>query len=70
MKSAADAEASVNEFERLFGTRQKAREAALGITDHIMTCMGKAIENAPTDGHRAQPEEASDSKKTDPAVVK
>jgi hypothetical protein len=52
VKSAADAEAAVAEFERLFGSRQKAREAALGITDHIMTCMGKAIENAPTDGHR------------------
>lgn len=55
VKSAADAEAAVAEFERLFGTRQRAREAALGITDHIMTCMGKAIENAPTEGHRVQP---------------
>lgn len=62
VKSATDAEASINEFERLFGSRQKAREAALGITDHIMTCMGKAIENAPTDGHRAQPAEAPEVK--------
>ena len=67
VKSAADAESSVNEFERLFGTRQKAREAALGITDHIMTCMGKAIENAPTDGHRAQPPEPSYAKSPNPA---
>lgn len=62
VKSAADAEASVNEFERLFGSRQKAREAALGVTDHIMTCMGKAIENAPTDGHRAQAVESEEAK--------
>lgn len=61
VKSATDAEASINEFERLFGSRQKAREAALGITDHIMTCMGKAIENAASDGHRVR-EEKPDAK--------
>jgi len=70
VKSANDAEASVNEFERLFGSRQKAREAALGITDHIMTCMGKAIENAPTDGHRAQPTESHETKSSDPVGAK
>jgi len=69
VKSATDAEASINEFERLFGSRQKAREAALGITDHIMTCMGKAIENAPTDGHRAQPAETPEVQSPAPAVA-
>lgn len=61
VKSAQDADNSIKEFEMLFGSRQKAREAALGITDHIMTCMGKAIENAPSDGHRVR-EEKSDAK--------
>lgn len=63
VKSSQDAEAAISDFERLFGSRQRAREAALGITDHIMTCMGKAIENAPTDGHRALPDEAAGSQK-------
>ena len=61
VKSAQDAENSIKDFEQLFGSRQKAREAALGITDHIMTCMGKAIENAPSDGHRVH-EERQDAK--------
>ena len=69
VKSATDAESSINEFERLFGSRQKAREAALGITDHIMTCMGKAIENAPTDGHRDQSAEKPEVKTPEPVAA-
>jgi len=46
VKSQADAEASVAEFKDLFGSTENAREAATTITDHIMTCMGKAIEKA------------------------
>jgi hypothetical protein len=52
VRSEADAEKSVAEFEKLFGTAQKARQAATSIPDHIMTCMGKAIEGSDTDGHR------------------
>ena len=62
VKSAQDAENSVKDFEQLFGSRQKAREAALGVTDYIMTCMGKAIENAPSDGHRVEQPEREDAK--------
>ena len=58
VKSEADAEKSVHDFEQLFGGTQKAREAATSITDHVMTCMGKAIENASTDGKRAAPSPA------------
>ncbi|MFM8442969.1 MAG: hypothetical protein ACKN9W_06445 [Methylococcus sp.] len=53
VKSEADAEKSIAEFEKLFGSVQKARQAATSIPDHIMTCMGKAIEGSDTEGHRA-----------------
>jgi hypothetical protein len=53
VKSSADAEQGIAEFERLFGSAQKARQAATSITDHIMTCMGKAIEGGDTGGHTA-----------------
>lgn len=55
VKSSADAERSVADFEKLFGSKQKARQAATSITDHIMTCMGKSIEGASSDGHRTMP---------------
>lgn len=51
VKSPADAEQAITEYQELFGSAKKAREAANGITDYIMTCMGKAIEGA--DGNRA-----------------
>lgn len=54
VKSSADAEKSIADFQQLFGSTQRAREAATSITDHIMTCMGKAIDNAPTDGQRVK----------------
>jgi hypothetical protein len=46
VKSPADAEKSIADFQALFGSAKKAREAATSVTDHIMTCMGKAIDNA------------------------
>ncbi len=52
VKSSTDAERSLKEFEQLFGSAQNARVAATSITDHVMTCMGKAIEGAETEGHR------------------
>lgn len=52
VKSSADAEKSVADFQQLFGSVQRAREAATSITDHVMTCMGKAIDGAASDGHR------------------
>ncbi len=54
VKSQAEAEQSLNDFTRLFGSPEAARVAATSITDHIMTCMGKAIDNSSTDGHRVQ----------------
>ncbi|MDD1649814.1 MAG: hypothetical protein LUO80_05400 [Methylococcaceae bacterium] len=53
VKSSADAENSIAEFEQLFGSKQQARQAATSITDHVMTCMGKSIEGASSDGHRS-----------------
>lgn len=53
VKSSADAEHSIAEFEQLFGSKQRARQAATSITDHVMTCMGKSIEGASSDGHRS-----------------
>ena len=54
VKSQAEAEQSLKDFTRLFGSPEAARVAATSITDHIMTCMGKAIDNSSTDGHRVQ----------------
>jgi len=54
VKSMADGEKAIAEFEQLFGSKQKAREAAASLPDHEMTCMGKAIENAESDGHRVK----------------
>lgn len=48
--SPAEAEKSLAEFEELFGSKQAAREAATNITNHNMTCMGKAIDHS--DGQR------------------
>ena len=59
VKSQADAEKSIADFEQLFGSKQKARQAAASLPDHEMTCMGKAIEGADSDGHRSMPEPAS-----------
>jgi hypothetical protein len=46
VKSPADAEKAITDYQELFGSAKKAREAATSITDHIMTCMGKAIDGA------------------------
>jgi endonuclease III len=46
VKSSGEAEKSVAEFQQLFGSAKKAQQAAASVTDHIMTCMGKAIETA------------------------
>ncbi|WP_045224723.1 hypothetical protein [Methyloterricola oryzae] len=44
VKSPTDAENATNEYKDLFGSVIQAREAAVGVTDHIMGCMGIAIE--------------------------
>ncbi len=50
INSPDEAEKSLAEFEDLFGSKQAAREAATNITNHNMTCMGKAIDHS--DGQR------------------
>ena len=45
-RSPSDADKAVADYQELFGSAQKARQAATSITDHVMTCMGKAIESA------------------------
>ncbi len=44
IKSPGDAEKSMEEYKDLFGSLTQAREAAVSVTDHIMGCMGVAIE--------------------------
>lgn len=44
VKSPGDAESATNEYKDLFGSVIQAREAAVSVTDHIMGCMGIAIE--------------------------
>ena len=43
-ESPADAEAVIAEYKEFFGSEKAAREAALRVTDHIMSCMGQAID--------------------------
>ncbi len=50
VSSPTEAEKTLAEFEELFGSKQAAREAATNITNHTMTCMGKAIDHS--DGQR------------------
>jgi len=45
-KSPTEAEQAVKDYQDLFGGIKEARAAANGVTDHIMGCMGKAIERA------------------------
>lgn len=40
----AEAEKTLETYKEFFGSQQGVREAALKVTDHIMTCMGEAIE--------------------------
>jgi hypothetical protein len=50
-KSSSEAEKTIADSQELFGSTQKARAAAISVTDHVMTCMGKAIESTgPQDG--------------------
>ncbi|MGZ8217099.1 hypothetical protein [Methylomagnum sp.] len=50
VKSPGDAEKAITDYQGLFGSAKKAREAANSVTDHVMTCMGKAIDS--TGGNR------------------
>lgn len=45
-KSPTDAEKAVKDYQDVFGGLKEARAAANTVTDHIMSCMGKAIEKA------------------------
>jgi len=49
VKSAHEAEQSIADYQQLFGSAKQAREAATNITNHLMTCMGLAIEKATPD---------------------
>jgi hypothetical protein len=52
VKSPNDAEKAITDYTNLFGSAKKAREAALGVTDYIMACMGKAIDRVGgSEGH-------------------
>jgi hypothetical protein len=44
VRSPSDAEKAITDYTELFGSAKSAREAATSVTDHIMSCMGKAIE--------------------------
>lgn len=46
VRSPADAEKAITDYQELFGSAKKAREAATSISDHVMTCMGKAIDRS------------------------
>lgn len=48
-KSPADAEKAVADYQHLFGSIKEARHAALSVTDHVMTCMGKGVAMAGDD---------------------
>jgi hypothetical protein len=44
VNSPRDAEQAITDYTELFGSAKQAREAATSVTDHVMSCMGKAIE--------------------------
>lgn len=44
VKSPNDAEKAITDYTELYGSAKKAREAANGVTEFVMNCMGKAIE--------------------------
>jgi hypothetical protein len=44
VKSPSDAEMAAETYKDLFGSAQQAREAGLGVTDYIMSCIGAAVE--------------------------
>ncbi|CAL1239543.1 hypothetical protein [Candidatus Methylocalor cossyra] len=46
VKTPGEAEQAIRDYAQLFGSAKEARAAATSITDHVMTCMGKAIEEA------------------------
>jgi hypothetical protein len=43
-KTPADADEILKQYKDFFGSEKAGREAALRITDHIMSCMGEAID--------------------------
>lgn len=45
-KSPTEAEQAVKDYQDIFGGIKEARAAANTVTDHIMSCMGMAIEKA------------------------
>jgi hypothetical protein len=45
VKTPTEADQVVEQYKDLFGSQKGAREAALRVTDYIMTCMGEAIED-------------------------
>lgn len=44
VKTPTEAEQALDQYKDFFGSQQGAREAALKVTDLIMSCMGQAIE--------------------------
>lgn len=44
VKTPTEAEQALEKYKDFFGSPQGVREAALKVTDHIMSCMGEAIE--------------------------
>jgi hypothetical protein len=43
VKSPGDAEKAITDYQDLFGSAKQAREAAVNVTDHLMTCMGQGV---------------------------
>ncbi|BBL75012.1 hypothetical protein [Methylomagnum ishizawai] len=44
VRSPNDAEKAITDYTQLFGSAKRAREAANGVTEFVMNCMGKAID--------------------------
>lgn len=49
VESPSAADSAVRQYQELFGGITQAREAANSITDHIMNCMGVAVEKHGTE---------------------
>lgn len=56
--SASNPLKAIEDAAPLFGSVAEARKAAMGVTDHIMTCMGRLIDQRPPEERPATPSSA------------
>lgn len=60
---------AIDDATPLFGSKQEARKAALSVTEHIMSCMGRLLEpNSAEESESATPPKTEPTQKDKPAT--